>query len=78
MKVILMIGLDTTCQLNCLHNYKEKCLKYINPFLRNALNICFNFNKKHTFQSLKDALSNLKINKTIPVQHSILNFVKLK
>ncbi|KAL4490360.1 hypothetical protein ABPG72_004399 [Tetrahymena utriculariae] len=77
LKVILMLGLDTNSQLNCLHIYKDIFVKWMKPYLRNALNICFNFNKKQTFQTLKEQLTNLKINKQIPVKYSILSVVKL-
>ncbi|EAR84996.2 zinc finger in N-recognin (macronuclear) [Tetrahymena thermophila SB210] len=78
LKVILMVGIDTNSQLNCLHIYKDIFVKWMKPYLKNALNICFNFNKKQTFQTLKEQLTNLKINKQVPVKYSILSIVKLQ
>ncbi|KAL4440883.1 hypothetical protein ABPG74_013864 [Tetrahymena malaccensis] len=77
LKVVLMAGIDTISQLNCLHIYKDIFVKWMKPYLKNALNICFNFNKKQTFQTLKEQLTNLKINKQVPVKYSILSIVKL-
>lgn len=49
MKVLMMIGFDTICQINSLHSYKDIFVKWMKPYLKNALNICFNYNKKLTF-----------------------------